>query len=220
MEDVPVRESTKSKSKTTIIMAIAILLLAAGLVVMLSLYFAKSNKLNDIQSQQKTTAAQLAETQKQMDTMSQQFAKLQSESADNSNSQSSGDTGSQNSNNSSPYFAVSEWGVKFVLPGNLSSDQIQYYINGDKLSFTTAEVAALGNDCRLSSATSSIPLGSIQRAKSSQNADTYAGTFITQLGDTYYYYQSAQATCSDSNTSLQTQDLAKIRNLIFTITAN
>ena len=110
-------------------------------------------------------------------------------------------------------------GVKFLVPTGLTSDQVQYKINGDTASFTTADVESLGSYCKLSNA-NSIPLGSLVRRQTWDDSGNGSLSNITYLNGYYYYYQSPQSTCSNSRTDLQTQDMAKIRNLLFGILVN
>jgi len=210
-------ELPKPKSKISrkgkvivIIMTVVIVLLAGGLV---WLYLAKNNEVSDQKNRVNTAQKQLSDTQKQLtsaknqlDTANKQIAGLQSQVS-----------ALQSAANSAPqYFVLADWGVKFLLPTGLVNSQIQYSINGDTVNFTTAEVAALGGYCKLNIA-GSTPLGGITR---SQSWNDTTGVQITYLNGYYYYYASPQSPCSQNNTALQTQDVAKIRNLLFGIAVN
>lgn len=200
-----------------IIMAAVIALLIGGTI---GLYFLKNKEVNSQKNDLRSTQKQLSDAKQQLSDMKKQLTDTKSQ-LDTANKQIDGlqsqITTLQNVVNSAPqYFVLADWGVKFLLPTGLKSGQIQYSINGDTVNFTTAEVAALGGYCKLDIA-GSTPLGSITR---SQNWDNVPGVYITNLNGYYYFYLSPQATCSRNNVDLQTQDVAKIRNLLFGILVN
>ena len=122
------------------------------------------------------------------------------------------------------YLVLDDWGVKFKLPSNLGNKHITYYkgiaTKGGYL-FSTQGVEALGGDCLYKSNSYWMPLVSLSKSTSTPQPDPtvqgFTGYPITNYDGNYYYYQNAQATCSDSDTSLQAQDLALVKELVLSL---
>ena len=149
------------------------------------------------------------------------------QSTSNKNSQSESnksDTG-QASIADKDYLTISDWGVRFKIPSETGSKEIKYYkglaSKGDVYLFTTSEVENLGGNCAYSSTDYWVPLATVikstQTPQEDESIQGYTGKLVAHLGDVYYYYQSPQSSCSNNNTSLQTEDIAVIRQLVMSL---
>jgi len=212
MEGSDLTKPKSRKGKIAIIgLSIAVVLVIGSLV---TLYLVGNNKLNDTKNNLNESKKQLADSEAQLKNVkaqlnasTQQIATLQQEI----------ETLQKAADQAPQYFTFDDWGVKFLLPSGLTSAQVQYNTSSNTINFTTADVAALGGSCRISVA-NSIPLGSIVRTQNWDDAYSNDGwVSVNYLNGYYYFYKSPSGNCSSTNTSLQTRDSAKIRNLIFGI---
>jgi len=120
------------------------------------------------------------------------------------------------------FFVVPEWGIKFILPSDLTDTDVVSKINGDKLYLSTTRATALAPGCDLATD----PLAVVGRYASdpASGADTVASTgLLGKLGNYYYTIDSAQSGCvnadnsSDSVMSTLSNDWSSIGNMIWTL---
>lgn len=122
------------------------------------------------------------------------------------------------------YLVLDDWGVKFKLPVGLGSDQVTYYkVNLDNYAFSTKNVEALGGACVAPGDNGYVQypahmFRTTVEDKSIASAPTLAGKF----DDYYYYYQGAQAPCSDGvagspSTVIENKAYSNVRDLLMSV---
>ena len=231
-----IKNQNHTKAKITIIvLSIVAVLLIAGLVTLSIIYMNANKELNDKKTSYNTSQKQLSSTKAQLADANNQLTNAKNQikaTAKQVAELQTQVTAFQDAANKAPkYLALANWGVKFLMPTGLTTDQVQYEPadDGNSFLFTTTAVSALGGTCRLTTTEGSIePLGSITRVSTNNsslfymyNGNNDIMSYITSLnGYDYWYVKMPNEYCSNSNINLQTQDTAKIRNLLFAIMVN
>ncbi|MCL2037564.1 hypothetical protein FWG95_00975 [Candidatus Saccharibacteria bacterium] len=172
--ETPQFPTSKPKSKGKIIgkvfIAIVVIALAGGVAYLFMQNQDQSKKIDDLK-------ADLTSAQNKLKAAEENATK---------------DDESDAADNSTQYFAIEEWGIKFALPDGLKASDITYTINDNTITFNTKTRAALNQNCSESS---------IGWSRGTNSTREFAGgtqTSDVKVGDYYYFGPSGpQSTCAD-----------------------